>query len=476
MPRLIQKCGYIRPGKAAGYMKYIATREGVEKFHGSGAATLPQKELIAKLLRDYPDTKDLFEYQDYHTDPTSANASSLISMALDSHLHTMQDGDGYLHYMATRPGAERHGEHGLFSNRRDVSLSTAMQEVHNHQGPVWTLIYSLRREDAARLGYDHADQWRALLMQQQVKLAQAMKIPPEQFHWYAAFHDEGHHPHIHMMAWSDDPKKGHLTRDGVLAMRSALTNAIFQDEMYHLYARKDLAYRELVGQARAAMAEHVSHLETSTAQQPIIAEKIVALAQALDGVTGKKQYGYLSKDTKALVDTIVDELATHPDVVAYYQVWNDLRDELERYYKDTPRTHHPLSQQKEFHAIKNVIIQEAEHLRQELGLRKPIVPTESEKQFSSTSSGPVHAAATPPHAKSSSYSTSISSHDPAVLTAVGRLLYHMGRICRDNAIPPSNPKGIRVESKRRKKLLEKRLALGHKANDHEELTSYTQSM
>lgn len=67
-------------------------------------------------------------------------------------------------------------------------------------------------------------------------LAKSMKISLDNFHWYAAFHDEGHHPHIHMMVWSDDPKEGFLTKDGIAAMRSKLTNAIFRDEMQQIYA------------------------------------------------------------------------------------------------------------------------------------------------------------------------------------------------------------------------------------------------
>lgn len=235
MPRLVQKCGFIRSGGAGRYARYIATREGVEKLHGRGPATQRQEELIKDVLRDYPDSRELFEYEDYRANPTFSNASAFLTMALDTNVHTMEEGSVYLKYIATRPRVERRGDHGLFSDREVVSLADTMAEVEQHQGPVWTVIYSLRREDAAALGYDNAEQWRTLLMQHQTRLAQAMKITVDQFRWCAAFHDEGHHPHIHMMVWSADPKQGFLTKDGIHAMRSALTNTIFQDEMHELY-------------------------------------------------------------------------------------------------------------------------------------------------------------------------------------------------------------------------------------------------
>ena len=301
MPKLVQKCGYIRNGSAAKYMRYIATREGVEKLHGRGPVTQPQKELIERLLKDYPDTKELFEYSDYCASPTFGNASELITMALDANVHTMEAGDGYLKYIATRPRVEKRGDHGLFSDTQDVSLQDMMAEVAEHHGPVWTVILSLRREDASALGYDSAENWRTLLLQHRTRLAQAMKIPVDDFRWCAAFHDEGYHPHVHMMVWSADEKHGYLNKTGITAMRSALTNTIFQDEMHNLYVKKDLAYQDLVKQSRSAMAELIARMESTSLDNDSIARKMVELANALGSVKGKKQYGYLPKKLKELV-------------------------------------------------------------------------------------------------------------------------------------------------------------------------------
>ena len=250
-------------------------------------------------------------------------------------------------YIATRPRVERHGEHGLFSNR-PVSLDASLKEVEEHSGNVWTFIWSLRREDAARLGYDHADSWQKLIKAHQVEIAVAMKIPPAQLRWCAAFHDEGGHPHVHAMIWSADPKRGHLTREGINAIRSKLTNDIFQDELYSLYQEKDISYKELVSATRRSMGELAAEMQDAVCDNPVIGERVLALSQSLETAKSKKVYGYLKKSTKVQVDKIVDELAKIPAVAECYATWNKLRDNLESCYKDTPRQHLPLSQQKEF--------------------------------------------------------------------------------------------------------------------------------
>ena len=364
MVKLIQKCGYIKNGgRANGYMKYIATREGVEIVEGTGKPTENQVELIRNILRDFPEAGDSFEYADYIAAPSQGSASAFISAALDYNAHSAKSQDIYMRYIATRPRVEKHGEHGLFGVEDRVDLSSTLHSLQEHNGNVWTLIYSLRREDAARLGYDNAESWRRLILSHQAEMADAMKISPENFRWYAAFHDEGHHPHIHMMVWSDDPKQGYLTEDGIETMRSKLTNAIFKDEMYSLYVQKDISYKDLKAAARNTMRELLSQMDRSICSSPVIEQRMTELVHALDTTKGKKQYGYLKKPVKEIVDAIVDELAQQPAVAQCYEAWNKIRDELESYYKDKPREHLPLSQQKEFRAIKNMVIQEAENIR-----------------------------------------------------------------------------------------------------------------
>ena len=396
MSKLIQKAGFLNPKRAGRYMNYIATRDGVE------------------LLDE--------------------NADSI-----------------YMRYIATRPRAEKHGEHGLFGAEDAVDLEKTMDELKEHEGNVWTIIYSLRREDAARLGYDNAASWRALLRSKQADFAEAMQIPPLQLRWYAAFHDEGDHPHIHMMLWSDDPKYGFLRKDKLLHLQSVLTNMIYADELKEVYVQKDIAYKDVTEAARAAMRRIIDQLESVENPPESIQKKLLELALELRTVSGKKQYGYLKKPLKDKVDSIVDELEKLPEVAAYYSVWNGLRDTLEGYYKNRPRQHNPLSQQKEFRAIKNAIIQEAERLRLQI-----------EESSAQTSANPL---LTDEHISSI---TSQFARLPSeyLLNSTVRLFHQMGKIFRDNAAPSSNPMGIRIDSKRRKKLMQKRLALGHKQDDH----------
>jgi len=359
MQGLIQKSGYVKPGGGAGnYAKYIATRDGVELIMSNDPATGKQRKIIADLLRDFPESRTLDEYREYESAPMVSNASAFITAALDDHAHEFQQGDQYMQYIAERPHS-----HGLFSATESADLDATMEEVSSHPAPVWTFIYSLKREDAARLGYDSAESWRRLLLAHQTELAEAMKIPPKDFRWCAAFHDEKHHPHIHMMVWSADPKQGYLTEKGIETMRSKLTNEIFQDELLHLYQQKDLSYKQVDAAARETMGEIIREMESSLCISPVIEQKMAALADALQDAKGKNIYGYLKKSMKKLVDEIVDELATLPQVAKCYKAWNRLRDEIEGYYKDTPREWQPLSRQKEFKAIKNMVIREAENVR-----------------------------------------------------------------------------------------------------------------
>ena len=414
MSKLIQKAGFLNPNRAGRYMNYIATRDGVE--------------LLAE------------------------NADSI-----------------YMRYIATRPRAEKHGEHGLFGAEDAVDLEKTLGELKAHEGNVWTIIYSLRREDAARLGYDNAESWRLALLAHQNDFAEAMQILPEHLHWYAAFHDEGEHPHIHMMLWSDDPRYGFLRKDRLLHMQSVLTNTIYADELKEIYIQKDVTYKEVTEAAREIMREIVDRME-STAEPPAsIQQKLLELATELHTVSGKKQYGYLKKPLKDMVDSIVDELEKLPEVAAYYSVWNGLRDTLEGYYKSKPRQHNPLTQQKEFRAIKNAIIQEAERLRQQMEQES------SQDEEASAEKTSTDASTNPTLADENTSST--ASHDAQLpseylLNSTVRLFHQVGQIFRDNAAPPSNPMGIRIDSKRRKKLMQKRLAMGHKQDDHEQEQGY----
>ena len=366
MARLIVKSPYIKCGggnSAGGYMRYIATRERVELIQNDRPPTRKQEQLIAKLVKDFPDAKEMGEYGDYQEHPTKANASAFISQALEENWTDVQKSDGYMKYIATRPRAERLGSHGLFGDKDGVELDKAMAELESYTGNVWTHIISLKREDAERLGYDNARVWRNLLRAHRNDIAAAMNIPPQDFRWYAAFHDEGDHPHVHMMAWSVKPGQAYLSQDGIRQIKSKLTNDIFQQEILHLYEQKSMSRDELVHEARQAMRELVQQMRTRICDHPEAERLIQELALQLETVKGKKSYGYLPKKQKALVDEIVDQTEQLPTVAECYEQWWQLQGQVEDFYSEKERHRPPLSRQKEFRQIKNAVIQEAETIR-----------------------------------------------------------------------------------------------------------------
>ena len=364
MARLILKSPYIKStGEAFGYLRYIATRERVELISDDRPPTRKQEQFIAKLVKDFPDSKTLYEYEDYLTKPTKVNASAFITLALEANWDSIHESEQYMKYIATRPRAERIGIHGLFGDEETVSLEKSMEELENYSGNVWTHIISLKREDAARLGFDNAAAWRNLIRAHRNDIAAAMKIPPGDFRWYAAFHDEGEHPHIHMMAWSAKPGQAYLSKEGIRQIKSKLTNDIFRNEMLHLYEQKSESRDELVRQARRAMLELVQTMRDSMCDHPDAEQLVLELAAQLGTVKGKKSYGYLPKRLKNLVDEIVNEMERLPVVNKCYDHWLMLQGKVDSYYRDKPQERIPLSQQKEFRQIKNAVIHEAERLR-----------------------------------------------------------------------------------------------------------------
>ena len=369
MAKLIVKSPYIKctgssgAAGAGGYLHYIGTREHVQKLSDDRPPTRKQEQLIAKLTTDFPSVKKLAEYEDYTAHETKVNASALITMALEENWSAVSQTDGYMKYIATRPRTERLSSHGLFGDEDNVDLDAAMAELDSYTSNVWTHIISLHREDATRLGYDNANAWRNLIRAHRNNIAAAMKIPPKDFRWYAAFHDEGDHPHIHMMAWSAKPGQAYLTREGIRQIKSQLTNDIFKQELLHVYKQKSESRDELVREARDALLELTRQMQTGICNHPEVEGLMQQLSQELASVTGKKSYGYLPKPIKKIVDEIVDQMERLPVVSDCYDRWLELQGQVGSYYGGGERKRLPLSQQKEFRAIKNAVIQEAEHIR-----------------------------------------------------------------------------------------------------------------
>ena len=356
MARLILKSPYLKcdnDSSVSGYLRYIGTRERVELLPDDRLPTRKQEQLVRKLTKDFPDAKGLDEYLDYEVKPTKAHASAFITRALEENWSAVQQSDGYMKYIATRPRAERLGDHGLFGDENGVNLEQAMDELDHYTGNVWTHIISLKWEDAARLGYDNARAWMNLLRANRNDIAAAMNISPNHFRWYAAYHDEGDHPHVHMMAWSTVPGEAYLTQDGIRNIKSMLTNQIFQQEMLHTYEQKSQSQDELVREARRAIRRLTHEMAQSICSASEIEQKMEQLAGQLETVKGKKSYGYLPKPVKKTVDEIVDKLEEIPVVKNCYDQWCVLQSEVDSYYHDKPREKKKLSQEKEFRQIKN---------------------------------------------------------------------------------------------------------------------------
>ncbi len=364
MAKLVTKFKFIKPGKkVGGYVKYIATREGVDKIDDSKKhlpASKKQKDLTLKILRDFPDTKDMHEYDDYRRTMTVADASEFITRALEDNAQEMMTGKTYADYIATRPRAQRFGSHGLFTDDGvTVNLSKVSEELNQHQGNVWTAILSLRREDAERLGFDDGYRWRDMLRTQTAALSENLKIPMENLRWFAAFHDESHHPHVHLIAYSINPNEGYLTKQGVNNLRSSFAKDIFAQDLLCVYEKQTERRNALRTNSREVISEIVSKINSGVYDNPKLEEMLLHLADRLSKTSGKKVYGYLKADVKDLIDSIVDEIGKDERLASLYELWYQKREEvIQTYTKEMPKRV-PLSQNKEFKSIKNAVIQEA---------------------------------------------------------------------------------------------------------------------
>lgn len=371
MAQLVTKFGYLKDNRTrsrGGYAKYIATREGTES---------PGVE-------------------------------------------------GYMAYMATRPRAERLGTHGLFTTAGEpVVLAQVAGKLDNHRGPVWTLIVSLRREDAQRLGFDTAARWRDLLRSQAITLADGLKIPPTHLKWYAAFHNEGHHPHVHLIAYSSKPSEGFLTKQGMGIIRSALAQEIFRQDLVSVYEQQTAHRDELRRVSREKVAGLVEEINQGSCENPQEEQLLRELAKRLSHVRGKKVYGYLRPDLKALVNQIVDELARDERIAQLYDLWYQDKQAARNVYDERPLHRVPLSENPDFKPIRNAVVRAAVELDVE------------QRQ------------------------TQNQNYAPPLLPMATRLLRQVGQIFRQQfQIDP--PVARLVDAKLRRKIAEKKQAHGQK--------------
>ena len=423
MPKLVTKFGYLKQGKGkspGGYARYIATREGVEKISDT-----PKKT--------------------------------------------------YADYIATRPRAERFGAHGLFMDEGEtVVLSRVSEELNAYTGNIYTAILSLRREDAARLGFDSGTRWRDFLRGQTETLSENLKIPMAHLKWYAAFHNEGHHPHVHLIAYSTVPGEGHLSKQGVEKMRSSFANEIFHQDLLCTYQSQSEYRDQLRSQGRESIAEIVAQINSGNYENPRVEELLIRLAEKLSHTSGKKVYGYLKPEAKTIVNAIVAELAGDERIKKLYNLWYEQREDVLRTYTDTLPECLPLEQNPEFKSIRNAVIQEAMKLMEAEQMSESIplirVEQESEKDTSEpeppgeqkTVEFPVVEIRTAPDTPQVASEPAPAMHIDGALTATAslRLLQNLSRLIEKKYQQEQRSDRPVIDRKQKREIAEKKQAMG----------------
>lgn len=443
MPKIIFTSRYTRNPKASNsgkLLRYMATRESVEKVAvglDRSPSTVRQQRLIKNILEAFPETKDYLEYEDYLKEPCKSNATEFIDAVIDRNIDRLDGVKNLVKYYAERPGAQKLGSHGLFSQTDDkIDLDKVAEEVSNHKGIIWTHVISLRREDAERLRYNNPSRWRDLIRSNITEIADAHNIDLENLRWYAAFHNKEHHPHVHLMVYSADAKQGWITKRAIDDMRSMFGNEIFRGEQYRLFEMQT-KQRDLV---KERFKERIKYFEdngyTLTPQLEFL---FFNLAKQLKSVKGKKVYGYLPKEVKDTVDKIVIELAKDSDIAKLYSKWNEINREKLSLYHEKKMPDIPLEDNKEFRSIKNVIVKAA-------------------VEFNNTQHSESY---TPQHHTASSF---------------GRILCQLLRTISQSNDNRDRKLRSQVDGKLRSKIAQKKLALGIRPEQSDYENYYEQSM
>ena len=504
MARIVLISPYLKGGQNAAKLaqrtRYVATRPGVELLADEKSelpATKKQQDFIARLLKSFPSCWELIEYEEYLDHPTQGSASAFIQQVQENYLEALDQKENFIDYISHRPGVQKDGEHGLWdANGKVKNLAQAVREVAEHPGNVWTPVIALRREDAERLGYDSVENWQALVKESVNDIAAAYKIQSDNLRWYAAFHRKPKQVHIHMIVFSTDPREGYLTKDGIRQVKSAFARRIYYADRMHIYQQRGAARQELQTRTRKAMLECIAQLEHGSMDNARLEQLTEELAERLLTVKGRKVYGYLPPRVKAIVDAIVEELVKDERVSAAYETWQTLYEQVCLDYDQRPPKRLPLSQQKEFRSVRNMVIQEtlqwiAERQRYADVRRTPSAQegtiikkdaAEAAPEDSSSADAAVSKDTAPPVGEMSPMASGQSDqarqtapagsdyHAPTVGETVVRMLHHISRIFEDNSKIDQIHRGLQIDRKRRQELQRKRLAMGHKPDDHEEQT------
>lgn len=479
--------GSSNSARLSNLVMYISTREGVQTLNDAGKNLPPtkkQEDYIQKLVKQFSEAKLLPEYNEYISAPSRFSAAEFIEQAEEIYSSHLDKRENFVDYIAHRPGVQNIGTHGLWNADGQVPvMQDAIDEVSKHGGNVWTPIISLPREDAERLGYDCVESWQNLIRASVADIADGYKIKPDNLRWYAAMHEKEKHIHVHMIIFSTDPKEGYLTKQGIRQIKSTLVRQVYKDDLLNVY-QKQTAHREnLQENAAEVMSSLIQKMQSGEINNPKMELLISELAARLQNYSGRKVYGYLPPATKRIVDAIVDELANDKRVAEAYSLWQDMRDEVCSYYSRAKPERLPLSQQKEFKPVRNMVIQEVLSIMdmQNANIKTFCGEEESDDYVSDTISfaGYVSQAGVPRVSNTEvSYPDRQSERDypssHTVTSCVIRMLHHMGNIFRDN-YAATGYRGLQLDKKRRKELQEWKILLGHREDDHEDPKNYPKS-
>ena len=482
MPKIIVTSTYRkgggagRKGGAGGLLKYMGTREGVEKLpleQGSKPATKRQQDLIASVVKKIPSTEAYPEYQKYLDQNTRASATDFLNAVMAQEAQAEEIGK-LVTYMAERPGVVKLGKHGLFSQTDDpINLEKAAEEVANHPGYIWTHIVSLHREDAERLGYNNADAWKSLVRRNVTTIAEAHKIPVSDLQWYAAFHNTSHHPHIHLMVYSKG-QEGYLSKQSIDSLRSCLGNDIFKQEQYHLFQLQTGLRQDIKKKSEQKIQALITQAEQCPDPTMEIHFLFVNLRKQLDQHKGKKVYGYLPKPIKDTVNQIVTILSHDSSIEKLYDEWNEInREKLSLYYENKDPAV-PLVDNKEFRSIKNMVIRAAMEIPLEpevQAVKQPKMEVSNHiKELYEELSGEPYpdssdSSKADPPAASEPKKAEIPTREPTVrqtMTAAGSIIGALAKLIEDKCIAHRQNLQGQIDSKLRSKINEKKLALGLK--------------
>ena len=469
MPRIIVTSRYLKSGNKknlSNYVKYIATRPGSvtkDTPNEDKQVTEKQKELIETMLKDFPDSRTIYEYDDYVSNPNQNSASAFISEVIERYSDRMDSMQNYISYLANRPGAVKHGKHALFSQEdKEIELNKVAKEIAEHKGNVWTHVVSLRREDAEKMGYTDLESWRQLILRNIPVIAKQSKIDMKNLKWYAAFHDKKTNPHVHIVVYSTNVREGFLTKAGIEKIRSAFANDIYHDELYSLYGQQNTLRNELKKESEELMSSLSFTPKDDFEMSPEVIQLVSKLSAQLNEHRGKKYYAFLKPQVKQTVDDIFSQLADNEKIKKMYELWCELEQKKHDTYSSAKISFPPLTDNVQFKSVKNMIIQTV------LDMNLPETEEESEQKQTDEEEmdySPADVTVSNNSSDNEPQEELKQKEQEALAATVMSLFVNMCSIIRNDCAQQQRKMRTKVDKKLLKVIRKKKISLGYKYDD-----------